>query len=933
MFKRKQLATAVIFALGSTMLYAQEADNAQEEAPEDVEVIEVSGIRASLNKAINIKRQNLQIVDAIVAEDIGKFPDNNVVEALQRVTGVQVTDRASGEVNTVTIRGLSDVTTTINGRNIFTSTGRSIALADVPAALLQSASVYKTRSASQLGSGLAGQIDVQTQRPFDFDGSKVVLAARAIEQEQADYYDPNVSLLMSDRWETDFGEVGALINVAYARTRFRDQSITAGAMLPYFTKNAPEPYDMLTRIPSTFWTPGLEEGLPFAAGSTLDVNGVDSEYYLSRDAIFGADSYGDRERPAVSVSFQWAPNDWSEYLFEAFYNGFRTDNQTTMFFKNVEHTYLLDPTTPINLYDGTNIVKSGSALDSQNIGNNFTSGDFFTGKTDGFLYALGGKWYLSDDFQVKSEVIYQTSEYTNMFFAMRGVPQYLTGTLNFDFNAGGGIPGLEIVDNPDTAIDESDVTNRALWQTDGLFDNSYRGEGDALTFKVDAEQFVSFGPIEKIKYGLRYDKRTAEDYDYLGPGGNEGLSLADLPDGFTYINSDFFDGRANFPNSWAAVNAKYLMANRQDIRALHGYDDVTDQTPTINFDIEEVSTEAYIEADFMTELGGKTLDGQIGVRVERAERDMAFFDAEGNLSGSGEGSSTSVLPSFVVRYHLADDLLARFAYTETVRRPGFAALNPTINYGSNLTGLELKTSTQGNPDLGPVESVNLDLSLEWYFSPQSSVYAAWFQRDIEGFVFDSKRKVTLQGPEDEQPTEYVLTQPGNASDGSLSGLELGLVYFPDNLPDALDGLGVQASYTMLDSEQDIPEFEVDENGEIYISRILSRSMFAVSDKSYSVVAIYEKDDFDMRLSYVWREDFLNNYEAAIFANPLGVYRRPEQSLNFQMSYDVSENLMLTFDATNLTDEIYQSYYQYPTTNNFGSAIISRTFAVGMRYSM
>ncbi|MCP5011506.1 MAG: TonB-dependent receptor, partial [Aestuariibacter sp.] len=163
--------------------------------------------------------------------------------------------------------------------------------------------------------------------------------------------------------------------------------------------------------------------------------------------------------------------------------------------------------------------------------------------------------------------------------------------------------------------------------------------------------------------------------------------------------------------------------------------------------------------------------------------------------------------------------------------------------------------------------------------------------------------------------------------------ELGLVYFPEDLPDMLDGLGVQASYTLLDSEQDIPEFDVDENGVIFVSRILSRSMFAVSDKSYSVVAIYEKEDFDMRLSYVWREDFLNNYEAAIFANPLGVYRRPEQSLNFQMSYDVSENLMLTFDATNLTDEVYQSYYQYPTTNNFGSAIISRTFALGMRYSM
>ena len=931
MFKRTHLATAVVLALSSTMLQAQEADTTQEDASQEVEVIEVSGIRASLNKAINIKRQNMQIVDAIVAEDIGKFPDNNVVEALQRVTGVQVTDRASGEVNTVSIRGLTDVTTTVNGRNIFTSTGRSIALADIPAALLQSANVYKTRSASQLGSGLAGQIDVKTQRPFDFEDSKVVLAARAIEQEQADYYDPNVSLLMSDRWETDFGEVGALVNVAYARTRFRDQSITAGAMLPYFTKNPPEGYDMLTRISSEFWTPGLEEGLPFAAGSTLDINGVDAEYYLSRDAIFGIDKYGDRERPAVSVSLQWAPNDWSEYLFEAFYNGFRTDDQTTMFFKNVEHTYLLDPSTPLYLFGGTNIVKAGSATDSQNIGNNFTSGDYFTGKTDGFLYALGGSWYLTDDIQVKSELIYQTSEYSNMFFAMRGVPQHLTGTLNFDFNPGGGIPSLEVVDNPDTAIDESDLTNRALWQTDGLYDNSYRGEGDALTFKVDTEQFVNLGPIEKLKYGLRYDKRTAEDYDYLGAGGNVAMSLTEFDDGFTYINSDFFDGRANFPGTWAAVNAKYIAQNRQDIRALHGYDDVTDQAPGINFEIEEVSKEAYVEADFAMEVGGKILDGQFGVRVEKADREMTFYD--GDLVSEGEGSSTSVLPSFVVRYHLADDIITRFAYTETVRRPDFAALNPTISYGSNLTGLELKTAGQGNPDLGPVESTNLDISVEWYFSPQSSVYAAWFQRDIEGFVFDSKRKVTLQGPEDEEPTGYVITQPGNASDGKLNGWELGLVYFPEDLPDMLDGLGVQASYTLLDSEQDIPEFDVDENGDIFVSRVLSRSMFAVSDKSYSVVAVYEKEDFDMRLSYVWRDDFLNNYEAAIFANPLGVYRRPEQSLNFQMSYDVSENLMLTFDATNLTDEVYQSYYQYPTTNNFGSAIISRTFALGMRYSM
>ncbi|MGQ8365411.1 TonB-dependent receptor [Glaciecola sp. 1036] len=929
MFKKKQLATAVIIALSSSLLQAQEeTDTSISENDDNVEVIEVTGIRASLNKAINIKRQNIQIVDAIVAEDIGKFPDNNVVEALQRVSGVQVTDRTGGEVSTVSIRGLTDVTTTVNGRNIFTSVGRSIALADIPAALLESASVYKTRSASQLGSGLAGQIDVSTQRPFNFDDTTMVFAARGIEQEQQGDIDPNVSFLVSTRWDTDLGEFGALLNVAYARTRFRDQSLTAGAMLPYFTKNPPETYRMLRRVPGDFWTAGLEEGLSFDAGATLDINGENAEYYLSRDAIFGIDTYGDRKRPATSVSFQWAPNDWSEYLFEAFYNGFRTDNKTTMLFKNVEYGYLLPPDTPLYLFEGTNIVKAGSALDSQNIGNNFSSSDFFTGKTDGYLYALGGRWDFTDNLRVESEVVYQTSEYSNWFFAMRGTPASLQGILNFDFNAGDGLPSLEILDNPATAgIDESDITNPSNWLTNSLYDNNYLGEGDALTFTIDAEQYVEFGIFEKIAYGFRYDKRTAQDYDYLGPGGNIGAPLSDFAADFVFLNTNFMDGNAYFPSSWAGIDAEYIANNRQEIRALHGYDDVTDQTPTLNFDIEEVSTEAYFEADFNTTLAGKKIDGQVGVRIESADREM-FFDGT-----EGEGSSTSVLPSLVVRYHLSEDLLARIAYTETVRRPDFAALNPTINYGSNLTGLDLKTAGQGNPDLGPVESVNIDLSLEWYFAPESSVYAAWFQRDIEGFVFDQRRLATLQGPEDEQPTQYVLTQPGNTSDGKLQGWEFGAVYFPDGLPDILDGIGVQASYTLLDSNQIIREYDVDANGDIFLSAELERSMFGVSDNSYSIVGIYEKDNFDMRLSYVWRDDFINNYEAALFANPRPVYRRPEESLNFQLSYEATENLMFTFDATNITDEIYQSYYQYPNTHNFGSALVSRTFAVGVRYRM
>src|SRR5690606_14805771 len=200
-----------LFAASGLALLWSAASMAQDNETELEEIV-VTGLKFSLPQAVEAKRAAIPIVDALVAEDIGKFPDNNVVEAMQRIPGVQVTDRGSGEISAVSIRGLTDVTTTINGRNIFTASGRSVALADVPASLLSGVDVYKTRSAKLIESGIAGQIDIHTQRPFDFEGSKAVVAARGIYQEMADKVDPNVSALLSNRWELEGGgEFGALI--------------------------------------------------------------------------------------------------------------------------------------------------------------------------------------------------------------------------------------------------------------------------------------------------------------------------------------------------------------------------------------------------------------------------------------------------------------------------------------------------------------------------------------------------------------------------------------------------------------------------------------------------------------------------------------------------------------------------------------------------
>ena len=928
MFKLTQITSAMLLAFVSQGLYAQENNAAANQAENDgIEVIQVSGIRGSLNKALNIKRQSMNLVDAIVAEDIGKFPDNNVVEALQRVSGVQVTDRGAGEVSSVSIRGLTDVTTTVNGRTIFTASGRSVALADIPASLLSGVDVYKTRSAELIESGIAGQIDIHTQRPFDFEGSKMVVAARGIYQELADKVDPNVSALISNRWELDGGkEFGALLNVSFARTNYKDQSVTPGAVVPFFTEDVPAGFAPYQAFPSenadgsTVWQRGSESGLPFTAGSTLNFEGQDYAYVLSRDAIFASDFTGKRERPAVNLSLQFAPNDTSEYIFEAFYNGYRNESFNSLMFSFVDWWGSLgpNPSAGIELYEGTNMIKSRTVNNAYG----FNSGDLSVGKTDSYVYALGGKWELTDDLQLESEVVYQQSEFEDTFFAMR--TDRVAPGVKVDFNHDNGLPALEFLDNAATDVNEADLTETSLWNVAQLYDNGSYRKGDAFTFTLDGSYYADLAWIKSVKFGLRYDDRSAEEGS-RAIDGFLGQSLSSLDPGLAYNTTNFFDGRADIPSEWVVANGHYIYANADEFRTLYGWEKESNER---NFDISEVTTAVYAQANFETEIAGKKLDGQFGLRYVNVETDLSFINEATREFNEDSVSTSKMLPSLMVRYNLTEDLVARFAYGETLRRPNFGDLNPNITYQEDVTNIGYGQGTGGNPNLAPTESTNIDVTLEWYFAPTSSLYATVFKRDITGLVSSFRNVQNFAGSDDIEAGLYIVSQPDNASDGELNGLEVGLVYFPENLPETLDGLGIQASFTSLDSSQEIPQ--LNQAGEV--TGVDKRSIFGVSDTSYSAILIYEKENFDMRLTYTWRDDFLNNYEAALFAAPLGVYRKPESSVDFQLSYDVTNNLVVTFDATNLTDEVYQSYYQYPDTHNFGNAIYSRTFALGARYS-
>lgn len=942
MFKKTHIASAIVLAFTCQLSYAQdEVTNIPPDSTDDIEVIQVSGIRGSLNKALDEKRASVQIVDAIVAEDIGKFPDNNVVEALQRVSGVQTTGRGGGEVSNVSIRGLSDVHTTINGRNIFTGSGRDVSLQDIPASLLSGVTVYKTRSAKQVERGIAGSIDIKTQRPFNFDGEKVVLAARGIYSDQPDKVDPNLSMLLSNRWDLDgAGEFGALVNVSYSKMHYRDDTITAGAVIPYFTNQPATGFTPYSRIPDQdgqgrpIWQRGLENGLPSAAGSTLDVNGQPTEYLLGRDAVFGNSFNGERKRPALTASFQWAPNDTLELTAEGFYTGYRDESQNSLWFTNTFNDGAVGIDTPIT-FDGTNVMKQKQTIGADG----FTSGDATTQKTDSYLYALGAQWQASDYLTINSEVVYQKSDYESDFLAMR-FNRTVRPNVTSTYNDKDGVPAVVFADDPNTTGNEADMTDIANWSAADLYDNGNGSSGDSIAFTFDADYLIGGTYIDKISFGGRYEQRTAEDFtrtqnkyqptsltNFMSQLGDAGVS--DDGAGLIYQVDDYFDGRANVFNNFIAADGGYLLDNADAVRSVYGLES-RDKYKT--FDIEEDSFALYSTMNFYL---SEDVSGEVGLRYVKYEQDMAFSALVGGTTdqfdnGFAEASVNKLLPSLSLNWNITDDVVGRVAYTETLRMPNFADLNSLAYYEDPITeGSQFGTGNSGNPNLQPTESKNYDVSLEWYFADTSSLYASYFRRDIEGLVIPGRKTVVREG-DDGETRPYVVSIPANASDGELSGLELGLVYFPENLPAVLDGLGVQASYTNLDSSQNTPDFDAQGN----VTNYTKTSMTGVSDESYSIVGIYERESYDMRLSYVWRSAFYSGNSDATFANPLQIWNRPEQSLDFQVSYNITEDVTVTFDATNLLDDKYQTYYGEGNENlfNAGSSIFSRTFALGARYS-
>lgn len=867
----------------------------------DMEEIIVRGVRGSVTSAISAKQNSAQITDSIIAEDIGKLPDNSVAEALQRVSGVQVA-RGQGEVNLVLIRGLPNIVTTINGRNVFTTTGRGIALADIPADLLKQVDVYKTSSPEHIEGGIAGMIDVGLRRPFDFDpGWTVAGGIRGVYSDQSEKTDPIGSLTINNRWDTDIGEMGAMASVSYQDRNYNLNNTFNGTY--DFIPNPLDPDQMIYR--------------PFVIG-----------------AIY---TLGERERTSSNISLQWRPNDRTELYFDGFYVSYE-NNWENNFWIPLPGLANADNITDITLKPGGTITRpvrngaittpqTGSVVQTLQATNmhTLTSNQAFADSSDTYQAAFGGKWK-GDWVTIDSDIAYTFSEADNRAFILDTA--FNAPLLTVNYSNDGAADAL--VTNADGSF--FDVTDSSHYALEQFFDRRSHQEGEDVSWMTNFNFVVDAGPITTVDAGFRLSNRTATNQavDTGGLGNISGAPImVDDFDGLADITpGNLLDGeRAVSTPRWMIANREYLLNNTDAIREAMGYAaGGPGYMPSLFFDDTEDNYAGYAQANYEFSLGSMTLDGLFGARVVKLESELngtqRIDDVESPLSI--DKSETEVLPTISARLKILDDLFLRAVGSKSITRPDFAQLNPNLTlFQATPTGPA--SGSGGNPNLDSVESTNYDLSLEWYFTKSAQLSAAGFYRDLKGYIQTYSALEPIGG------TDYIVSRPRNTGDGTLQGVELAYTQFFDFLPGFLSGFGLQLNATFIDAETEAVNPATGEiTGEM-------QKLVNVSDEAYNAILLYDLDAFSARLAYNWRSEYAATYNECC-AQPASVYFAPIQTVDYAMNYDVNDRLTLSLEITNLFDDAIENYFGGESGNDdylFPRDIVAteRTFSLGLRFRL
>lgn len=864
-----------IFSLPSFAL----AQAVEPQATQLDEVV-VTGIRRSIQTALETKRDANQVVDAITAEDVGKLPDPTVADALQRVPGVQIT-KNFGQGSRVVIRGLQSNRIEVDGRASYgwplesangfgDNVGRNFGMESFSSGLFSKIEVFKTPVASQIEGGLGGVINGTTYHASDFSKPTTVVALEGSRGSKAK-------------------------GVGYSGTGFFARKVLdnrLGFLVGGTYSNDP-----------VFLT-GLTRGGWNESSLVLDQNG-DGKRDIRPGGIRSEQFTNvKRRRVGVTGNLQYQINDQLQAYADTTYTDLKINRELLI------GIFGIPGGLPINdaVFDG-NYVVAGTVNVPFNTQSNYRGEEVSTRTS-----AIGAKWQTVD---TKLRAEYST---TGGIFRqinnLADTPTLAPTSLSFDFRTG-DFPKVKL-SLADYATIASPTSFGAIGASGGAVQH-LRVESQEKAFRVDGERYFD-GVLSSVEAGFRYSDLWQERNQYkkaigavnpnsagtltnIGAAGVVTPQAAAVANLFLNPQSEYFPG---FPTGFAVLDLKAIRGESAAIFTSQPllYD------PSQFFHTSEKTYAGYLVANIKSQLGSMPLRGNVGVRVIKTQSEasaIAFTVNAGVLSQkpvSYQSDYTDVLPSANFALNLTDSLIWRAAASKVLARQALDqnGLAPNLVVSINATNPAASTATAGNPFLEPTRLTNFDTTLEWYFSKTGFIAANVFMKDVSGFPVKVTRNTVVPGLDSLGPIDY--TTPVNSDSGKIKGFELSYQHSLDFLPGWMRGLGVISSFTYMDAKTDLTYA----SGKTRYP-LKNLPLTGVSKTAYNVTGFYELDGFNVRLSYVWRDKRLyglqsqgNGVNGAFDASNTGIryqYIKDAGSLDASVSYDVTPSLNVYLNAANL----------------------------------
>ena len=853
----------------------------------NIEEIVVVGIRASLRQSLDRKKNADHFMDAITAEDIGAFPAQNLAESLQRVSGVAI-DRKSGEGAFVSVRGLGPqfVQTTVHGRvsasNVapgdFDGMGnnhaksRAVGFHAFQSGLVQAVEVHKSSRADHVEGGMGGFVDVQPRRPLELGKRHAALSVDSTRNELADDIAPGVFAMYSDVL-TD--NLGFMVSAQWDNRVFRTDNLQG-------------------------WSHVFR---------TVNVDGVEigSGYYPQQ---LNAELHTtDRDRLNVSASLQWQPSDGLDITFDVLF----ADNETR------EADYWRD----YRIRQGNGRITEAEFM--QDNGETIftristTAGLFLSNQVEevdaeNANLGVNVKFQATDSLAINVDA--SVSDTQAPIFLEGALMRNTSTQMTWEKYGSGRLPSITSTD-PITDPDWYHV----VWSTRA----GHLVDDRLSQWRVDVTYDFAGDWLQTVQAGARTYRQDRRDRSrYMGTATWQGDPIAAHGGGVAHpAEGDFLSGLGmDFPANTPAPNRDFLIdalsnISHEQLFAWQGHTaesqaNFPDFSLPFNEDLnhDDDGNAIYAMVTFAGELGNTPYTGNVGVRyVDNGTGSIGEISQPIDIDYSDPSAPqiitsapafaqvahgyTETLPSLNLRLDPTDDVVVRVAAAKVLSRPRFLDLSPRQTVQPRN-----RTTRGGNGTLNPTTAVQFDVAVEWYFDDYSIASVGIFAKEIEKFVQQEQTPTPWPGildPETNQPLVLIALRPLNTGKSDLTGIELAFQRtFAELLPAPWDGLGIVANYTYIKSGSD---FENELTGAAY-------GIPGLSEKTINFTMFYEKGPWSGRVSYNYRDDFLDSI-ADGQGHPKFVDAYEQWDVSF--GYAVNDNISIMLEGINLKDEIVYYY--------------------------